>query len=61
MLSADFLTETLQTRREWPPTPVFFPGEFHAQGSQVGYSPWGLKELDTTEQLTDMYLTINYI
>ena len=25
--------------------------EFHAQGSLVGYSPWGCKESDTTEQL----------
>ena len=27
-------------------------GEFHGQRSLVGYSPWGLKELDMTEQLT---------
>ena len=26
-------------RREWQPTPVFFPGEFHGQRSLVGYSP----------------------
>ena len=39
-------------RREWQPTPVFLPGEFHGQSSLVGYSPWGCKELDTTEQLT---------
>ena len=31
------------------PTPVFLPGEFHGQRSLVGYSPWGRKELDTTE------------
>ena len=24
----------------------------HGQGSLVGYSPWGFKELDTNEQLT---------
>ena len=29
--------------------PVFFPEESHAQRSLVGYSPWGHKELDTTE------------
>ena len=34
------------------PTPVFLPGEFHGQRSLVGYSPWGLKEPDMTEQLT---------
>ena len=28
-------------------TPVFFLGEFHGL-----YSPWGCKELDTTEQLS---------
>ena len=39
-------------RREWLPTPVFLPGEFHGQRSLVGYSPWGLKELDTAEGLT---------
>ena len=36
-------------RRAWQPTPVFLPGEFLGQRSLVGYSPWGLKELDTTE------------
>ena len=28
-------------------TPVFWPGKFHGL-----YSPWGLKELDTAEQIT---------
>ena len=28
-------------RREWLPTPVFLPWEFHGQRSLVGYSPWG--------------------
>ena len=28
------------------------PGEFHGQRRLVGYSPWGCKELDTTEWLT---------
>ena len=30
----------------------FLPGEFHGQRSLAGYSPWGCKELDTTERLT---------
>ena len=34
-------------RRERLPTPVFWPGKFHEL-----YSPWGPKELDTTEQLS---------
>ena len=32
--------------------PVFLPGESHGQRSLVGFSPWGCKELDVTEQLT---------
>ena len=39
-------------RRKWHSTPVFLPGEFHGQRSLVGYSLWGHKKLDTTEQLT---------
>ena len=39
-------------RREKLPTPVFLLGEFHGQRSLVSYSPWGCKELDTTELLT---------
>ena len=34
-------------RRETLPTPVFWPREFHGL-----HSPWGFKELDTTEQLS---------
>ena len=40
-------------RRKWQPTPVFLPGKSHGQRSLVGYSPWGHKELDTTEQLNN--------
>ena len=39
-------------RREWLPTPVFLPREFHGQGSLAGYSPRSLKESDRTEGLT---------
>ena len=35
--------------RKWPPTPVFLPGESHGQRSPAGYSPWGCRESDTTE------------
>ena len=38
-------------RRKWQPTPVPLPRTSHGQRSLVGYSPWGCKELDTTEQL----------
>ena len=33
------------------PTPVLLPGKFHGQRSLAGYSSWGCKELDMTEQL----------
>ena len=33
-------------------TSVFLPGESHGQRSLTGYSPWGHKESDMTEQLT---------
>ena len=39
-------------RREWQPIPVLWPGEVHGQRSLGGYSPWGHKESDTTEQLS---------
>ena len=38
-------------RKKWQPNPVLLPGKSQGQSSLVGYSPWGCKELDTTEQL----------
>ena len=38
-------------RKEWLPTPIFLSGEAHGRRSLVGYSPWGHRESDTTEQL----------
>ena len=37
-------------RRRWHPTSVFLPGKSHGRRSLVGFSPWGRKESDTTEQ-----------
>ena len=48
-LAPDYLTSW---RRKWQPTQVFLPGEFRGQRKLAGYSPWGCKELDTTERLT---------
>ena len=36
-------------RRKCQLTPVFLPGESYEQRRLVGYSPWSLKESDTTE------------
>ena len=44
-------------RRKWKPTPVHLPGKSHGWRSLVGYSPWGHKELDMTEQI---HFTRNY-
>ena len=38
-------------RKEWLPAPVL-PGKSHGQRSLAGYSLWGCKESDVTEQLT---------
>ena len=46
-------------RREWQPTPVFLSGELHGQRSLAGYSPWGCKKLDVTEQLTLHFFTLH--
>ena len=38
--------------------PVSLPRKFHGQRSLVGYSPWGHRELDMTEEL-GMIVTLN--
>ena len=47
-----FVVSLQPWRRNWQCTPVFLTGECHGQRSLAGYSPWGCKELDTTEQLS---------
>ena len=42
---------SLSRRRQWQPTPVLLPGKSHGRRSLVGFSPWGCKESDMTEQL----------
>ena len=45
----DLWVRKIPWRRAWHPTPVCLPGESHGQRGLAGYSPWGRKELDTTE------------
>ena len=45
-------------RRKWLSTSAFLPGEVQGQRSLVSYSPWGGKELDTTEQHTHTHTCI---
>ena len=46
-------------RRKWEPTSVSLPGELHGQRSLAGYSPWGCKKLDMTEQLSPAMLKVH--
>ena len=39
-------------KRKWQLTTVFLPGESNGERSLTSYSPWGQKELDTTEWLS---------
>ena len=48
----DCLVRKIPWRKEWLPTPIFLPGKSHGQRNLAGYSPWGNKELDITEQQT---------
>ena len=41
-----------KSRSSGKPTPVFLPGESHGQRSLAGHSPWGCKEVDTTNTFT---------
>ena len=46
---------------KWQPTPVFLPGESHGWRSQADYSPWGRKELDTTERLHFTHFSLSQV
>ena len=41
--------------RKRQPTRVVLPGKSRGQRTLVGYSPWGRKELDTTEHAHMLY------
>ena len=41
----------ISCRKEWQTTPVFLPENSHRQRSLAGYTPWGCKKLDMTQQL----------
>ena len=43
------LYSILTWRRKWQPTTVLLLGESHGGRSLVGYSPWGHKESDMTD------------
>ena len=43
----------IHKRRKWQPTLVFLPVKSHGQRRLAGYSPQGVKESDTTQQLNN--------
>ena len=47
-------------RREWLPTPVCLPGEFHGQGCLVEYSPWCHKDSGASEPLIHSHLRFHH-
>ena len=47
-------------RRKWQLTPVFLPEKFYGQRSLVDYSPWGRKELDTTEHTAHTHILYSH-
>ena len=48
-------------RRKWQSTPVFLPGKPHGQRRLADYSPWSLKESDTTEHTCPMLIYLNWV
>ena len=51
-------------KRPQQPTPVFLPGEFHGQGSLMGYNPWGFRvrhDLATNTHSLNGLLTLRYL
>ena len=48
-------------RRKWQSFPVFLLERSRGQRSLEGYSPWGHKELDTTERLSVHALTYYFL
>ena len=46
-----FLGREEPLEKEMAISPALLPGKSHGRGSLIGYSPWGRKESDMTEQL----------
>ena len=54
------LGQEIPLEKERQPTPVFLPGKFHGEEPGESYSPWGRRELDTTERLSAHTFITNY-
>ena len=42
-------------RRAWQPTPEFLPGKSHGRRSPAGYSPWGHRVGQDSNDLAQMH------
>ena len=58
-MQVQFLGQKDPLEKAMQPTTVFLRGEFHGQGSLVGYHPLGQKELDMTKWLTHTHTHTN--
>ena len=56
----EWVSTPCSQRRQRQATPVLLPRKSHGQRSLVGCSPWGRKELDTTERL-HFHFSLSYI
>ena len=52
-------SERFPWKRKWQTTSVLLPRESHSGRSLVGPSPWGHKELDTTDRLHFHFILLN--
>jgi len=58
-LGFDPWVSKIPCNRKWRPTPAFLVGKLNGQRSLLGYSPWGCKESEMTEQIsTHGYIAI---
>ena len=55
----DPLVRKIPWSRKQQPTPVFLPGKFHGQRGLVGYTPWGLKQSNTTGHTWAFQITLS--
>ena len=58
-MAFDLWVRKLPWRKDWLPTSVFLPGEFHGQKSPAGYNPWGCKGAghNLSDRLTQTHTT----
>ena len=57
MMFNTYITFSLEDFK-WQPIPVLLLGKSHGWRNLVGYSPWSLKESDTTEKLHFLFFLV---